>query len=501
MSDPLAVPQADIGAALTDMWRSVLLFVPKALAFIAILIIGFFVAKFVLKVVDRVLERVGFDRAVERGGLGRALARARYDASDILARLAYYAVLLFTLQLAFGVWGPNPISDLISAVISWLPRAFVAILIIVVAAAIAAAVRDLITGALGGLSYGRLIANVVSIFIIALGVIAALNQVGIATTVTQPVLVAVLATVAGILIVGVGGGLVRPMQRRWEGWLDRMATESAVIRERAKAYQAERAEEDRRKVEEERRRADESAAAAAATARHDRSGRLDRIAQPARAGVPARPTEADPAAAGRRDRGRADAGDPAGGHRGGVRTAGRWRRPGGRRDAAARGDAGDAGGRRRRCDLPEWQCAEPVRGRDRSGEDAGGGERRDAGDQASGVRRAVSSAAAGVASLVEVALAGAGRLAAHRVVGEDHHGEQHGYDNAEHPRVVGQQAGRHRRLDGEQQEAEPSKAALAHGEETGGGLVHPESLPGMPTRAVSRSADLRACPVWTATCA
>jgi hypothetical protein len=257
MSDPLAAPQADIGAALTDMWRSVLLFVPKALAFIAILIIGYFVAKFVLKVVDRVLERVGFDRAVERSGLGRTLARARYDASDILARLAYYTVLLFTLQLAFGVWGPNPISDLISAVISWLPRAFVAILIIVVAAAIAAAVRDLITGALGGLSYGRLIANVVSIFIIALGVIAALNQVGIATTVTQPVLVAVLATVAGILIVGVGGGLVRPMQRRWEGWLDRMATESAVIRERAKAYQAEKAEEERRKVDEERRRADE----------------------------------------------------------------------------------------------------------------------------------------------------------------------------------------------------------------------------------------------------
>ena len=266
MSDPLAAPQADIGAALTDMWRSVLLFVPKALAFIAILIIGYFVAKFVLKVVDRVLERVGFDRAVERSGLGRTLARARYDASDILARLAYYTVLLFTLQLAFGVWGPNPISDLISAVIAWLPRAFVAILIIVVAAAIAAAVRDLITGALGGLSYGRLIANVVSIFIIALGVIAALNQVGIATTVTQPVLVAVLATVAGILIVGVGGGLVRPMQRRWEGWLDRMATESAVIRERAKAYQAEKAEEERRKVEEERRRADESAAAREATA-------------------------------------------------------------------------------------------------------------------------------------------------------------------------------------------------------------------------------------------
>jgi len=57
------------------------------------------------------------------------------------------------------------------------------------------------------------------VFILGLGVIAALNQVGIATTVTTPVLVAVLATLAGVLIVGVGGGLIKPMQTRWESYL------------------------------------------------------------------------------------------------------------------------------------------------------------------------------------------------------------------------------------------------------------------------------------------
>ncbi|HEY0697312.1 MAG TPA: hypothetical protein VGD43_05825, partial [Micromonospora sp.] len=230
MSETLAVGQVDIGATAADFWRSVLLFVPRAIAFIAILVIGWIIARFVLKLVDRVLERVGFDRAVERGGVGRALERTKYDASDILAKLAYYAVLLFTLQFAFGVWGPNAISDLISGVVRWLPRAFIAIVIVVVATAIANAVRDLITGALGGLSYGRVLADLASIFIIALGVIAALNQVGIATTVTTPVLIAVLATVAGILIVGVGGGLVRPMQHRWEGWLQRAAVESRMVR-------------------------------------------------------------------------------------------------------------------------------------------------------------------------------------------------------------------------------------------------------------------------------
>ena len=219
-----------LSTALTDLWRSVAVFVPKFVAFLLILLIGWFVAKAIGKVVDKVLERVGFDRAVERGGIKKALAKSQYDASTIVGKLVYYALLLFVLQLAFGVFGPNPISELLTGVIAFLPKAVVAIVIIVVAAAIAAAVRELISNTLGGLSYGKVLANVASIFILGLGVIAALNQVGIATTVTTPVLIAVLATVAGILVVGVGGGLVRPMQSRWEQYLEKMSEESGRIR-------------------------------------------------------------------------------------------------------------------------------------------------------------------------------------------------------------------------------------------------------------------------------
>ncbi|MEU4371233.1 mechanosensitive ion channel family protein [Micromonospora chersina] len=245
MPKTLAVGQADIGDALTDFWRSVLLFIPRAIAFIAILVVGWLIARAVLKIVDAALERVGFDRAVERGGIKRALERTRYDASDILAKLAYYAVLLFTLQFAFGVWGPNAISDLIRGVVSWLPRAFVAIVIVVIAAAIANAVRDLVSGALGGLSYGRVLADLTAVFILALGVIAALNQVGIATTVTTPVLIAFLGTIAGILVVGVGGGLIKPMQNRWEGWLSRAAEESRAFQQQRQAQGAGRSDYER----------------------------------------------------------------------------------------------------------------------------------------------------------------------------------------------------------------------------------------------------------------
>ena len=133
-----------------------------------------------------------------------------------MATLVYYAVLLVTLQLAFGAFGPNPISDLLAGIVAFLPQLVIAIIIVVVAGAIAAAVKELISGAMGGLSYGKVLANIASIFILGLGIIAALSQIGVAVAVTLPVLITVLATVAGILIVGVGGGLVGPMRQRWE---------------------------------------------------------------------------------------------------------------------------------------------------------------------------------------------------------------------------------------------------------------------------------------------
>ncbi|GAA3097530.1 hypothetical protein GCM10020001_012390 [Nonomuraea salmonea] len=239
----------NFGQGIADAWRSIAAFVPKLVAFLVILIIGWIVAKALEKIVDKVLERVGFDRAVERSGMRRWLERSKYDASSLIAKIVFYAILLVTLQIAFNVFGPNPVSALLAAVVGWLPLAIVAIVIIVVAGAVARAVRDILSGALGGLSYGRWIATAAAVFIWALGIIAALNQIGVATTVTTPVLVTVLATIGAIAAIGIGGGLIRPMQQRWERWLGRIEEEAPQARAHAEAYQ--RGREDARSMSEE----------------------------------------------------------------------------------------------------------------------------------------------------------------------------------------------------------------------------------------------------------
>ena len=230
MSAPSVIHAVDFEQGVSDAWSNIATFIPKLLFFGIVLVVGYFLAKLLAKATNGILERVGFDNAVERGGVKQALAKSQYDASDIVAKLVKYAVILFTLVIAFNVFGPNPISELLQDVIAFLPKIIVAIVIIVVAAAIAKAVKDLVSNMLGGLSYGDVIANIASIFILFLGVVAALNQVGVATTVTTPVLITILATIGGVIVVGAGGGLIRPMQSRWEGWLNNAERESENIK-------------------------------------------------------------------------------------------------------------------------------------------------------------------------------------------------------------------------------------------------------------------------------
>lgn len=244
MSQPLAQPlvpplalAVDFGQGITDAWSAVARFVPKFIGFLVILLIGWFVAKLVARVADRLLRRVGFERLAERSGVANTLRESEYDATGILVKILYYGILLIALQLGFGIFGPNPVSGVINSVVGWLPKAIVACVIVVVALAIARAARDIVQGALGETQYGKILSTAAWASIVALGVIAALGQAEIATSVTGPVLTAALATIAGILIVGVGGGLIIPMSHRWERWLSGAEQETARTRGTSSAYE------------------------------------------------------------------------------------------------------------------------------------------------------------------------------------------------------------------------------------------------------------------------
>ena len=224
---------------ITDGFRDIATFVPKLLGFLVILLVGYFIAKVVAKLVDKLLERAGFDRAVERGGIKKALAKSSYDASDIVAKLVFFAIFIPVLSAAIGVLGIEALQQPLAAFIALIPKIIVAIVLVVIGAVIAGAAKSFIANALGGLSYGRILANAAAVLILFGFVKAALDQVGIATVVTTALLYTVFAAVAGVVIVGVGGGLIKPMQGRWESMLNKADQEKENVKAEAKKSKGE----------------------------------------------------------------------------------------------------------------------------------------------------------------------------------------------------------------------------------------------------------------------
>jgi hypothetical protein len=141
--------------------------------------------------------------------------------------------MLFTLQLAFGVFGPNPVSQMLTSIIGYLPNVFVAMVIVVLAAAIAAGVKQMIQAALGGLRYGRTLGTIASAAVMFIGTFAALNQLNIAPEIVNGLFYATLAVVAGSAIIAIGGGGIVPMRARWEKALARMEKEAPRLKEEA----------------------------------------------------------------------------------------------------------------------------------------------------------------------------------------------------------------------------------------------------------------------------
>lgn len=223
----------EFSRGIEDAWTDVAAFVPKFLGFLVILLIGYIVAKAVAKIADAVLERVGFDKAVERGGIKQALSRSQYDASTLVSKVVFYTLFLIVLQLAFGVFGANPVSDMITGIVAYLPKVLAAILIIVVASAIAAAVKEIAEASLGGLSYGRTLAMGASAAIVVIGAFAALNQLEIATPIVNGLFYAALAVIVGSAVISIGGGGIQPMRAQWERALDKVADEAPQMRQQA----------------------------------------------------------------------------------------------------------------------------------------------------------------------------------------------------------------------------------------------------------------------------
>jgi MFS family permease len=203
----------------------------KIFGAVLIFVAGYYVVSFVAKMLDRALNRIGFDRMIERGGIKQAMQGTGTDPSMLLSKIIFYTLMIFVTAFALNVFGPNPISDIFSRFIAFFPNILVSIAIVVIAAAIGSVVRDLVKGAIGGLSYGNGVATASYVGILVLGAFMALTQLNIAMPIIVGLWYAMLALAVGVGIVAIGGGGIKPMEERWRRTLDKADHELPRVKE------------------------------------------------------------------------------------------------------------------------------------------------------------------------------------------------------------------------------------------------------------------------------
>ena len=192
-------------------------FVPKLVGFFAVLIIGIIVAKIVRKIFARILHAANVDQLVERSGFGRQLKQSGVgSASSLLLKVIYYGLVLLVLQLAIGVLGPNPVSNALTSMMSYIPKLVVALIILFVTGIVADKVGNVVRGVTPNRSYGPLATKVAVASIWLIGGFAALDQLQVARNVVDTLFRTVIASLGAIFVIKFGvGGIWAARDRFW----------------------------------------------------------------------------------------------------------------------------------------------------------------------------------------------------------------------------------------------------------------------------------------------
>lgn len=198
--------------SLFEVWYTVMQYLPAILSAILIFIIGWIIGLILYRVVEELVRALHVDTALKAAGVGDIVKSAGYElnAGRFLGSLIMWFVILVFLVASLDILGLNRVTVFLQQVVLfYLPQVIVASLIIIVGAIVANVVRNLVTGSAkaAGVRAASFAGAVAKWAIWVIAILAALNQLGVATEFVQTLFtgfVVALALAFGLAF-GLGG--------------------------------------------------------------------------------------------------------------------------------------------------------------------------------------------------------------------------------------------------------------------------------------------------------
>ena len=200
-------------------------FLPTFIGAVLVLAVGWWLAGIIGKLVYRALVAVGLEKAVAHSGFGQFLQRAdtQWTTSKIVAELAKWFIRLIFIQGAANVLGMPQVTQILNQIILYLPNVVVAIVILVVGAMLARFLSHAVQGSVAELQVANapLFALITRYSVLGFAIIAAINQLGIASVVVNTLLIGLVASISLAIGLAFGLGGKDVASRITESWYEK----------------------------------------------------------------------------------------------------------------------------------------------------------------------------------------------------------------------------------------------------------------------------------------
>jgi len=167
----------------TQAWTQVRLLAPKMVAMVAVLVIGYVLARWFGGLIAVVTEKIGLQTAAEKSGLAKSMhdVGIRRPVPAIVGGIVFWLLMSVFLMAAFNILGLQSVSNAMGEVVNYIPRLLVATVVVVIGLLAATFLRGVVATSADrvGLSYAEYLAGGCYWVLSILTFIAAFNQLGI----------------------------------------------------------------------------------------------------------------------------------------------------------------------------------------------------------------------------------------------------------------------------------------------------------------------------------
>ena len=166
-----------------DATAQVIEFAPKVIAMLAVLVVGFIIAKLIGKLITTICAKLGLQTAAERGGLVQSMKQVGIERTvpQILGTITFWALMAFFFMAALNILGLQAVSDAMGQVVASIPKLITATVMVVVGLMLAKFLHGVIATSADrvGITYATQLATGMYYMLCVMVFIAAFEQLDI----------------------------------------------------------------------------------------------------------------------------------------------------------------------------------------------------------------------------------------------------------------------------------------------------------------------------------